>query len=345
MDKMNGQVAIVTGAGRGIGAGIALELAARGAAVALMGRTKDILEKSAEIIRQRTAGHVSVHVGDVTAEASVENVIDSVLEKHKRIDILVNNAGIIDQAGFLDIGLTGWNSVISTNLTGVFLMTQRVARRMRTTGGGSIVNIASIDAYGTDGPQASYTVAKAGVIGLTKVAATELAPIKVRVNSVSPGWVHTQMVEEFVSANAMKYLLGNFARVPMQRLVEINEVARAVAFLSRARQLGDYGDRYAGRLRDAFKSLCIRDASPVAVCCGPHRCRGADTRSVPEPTVLIRQTRIEFVPMTTSKHLSPIKAIATYELVANQIQRAVHLGLLVPEIAFRQNALSPNSLV
>lgn len=232
MDKMNGQVAIVTGAGRGIGAGIALELAARGAAVALMGRTKDILEKSAEIIRERTAGHVSVHVGDVTAEASVENVIDSVLEKHKRIDILVNNAGIIDQAGFLDIGLTGWNSVISTNLTGVFLMTQRVARRMRTTGGGSIVNIASIDAYGTDGPQASYTVAKAGVIGLTKVAATELAPIKVRVNSVSPGWVHTQMVEEFVSANAMKYLLGNFARVPMQRLVEINEVARAVAFLA-----------------------------------------------------------------------------------------------------------------
>jgi NAD(P)-dependent dehydrogenase (short-subunit alcohol dehydrogenase family) len=232
MDKMNGQVAIVTGAGRGIGAGIALELAARGAAVALMGRTKDILEKSAEIIRDRTAAHVSVHAGDVTAEASVENVIDSVLEKHKRIDILVNNAGIIDQAGFLDIGMTGWNSVISTNLTGVFLMTQRVARRMRTTGGGSIVNIASIDAYGTDGPQASYTVAKAGVIGLTKVAATELAPIKVRVNSVSPGWVHTKMVEEFVTANAMKYLLGNFARVPMQRLVEINEVARAVAFLA-----------------------------------------------------------------------------------------------------------------
>src|SRR5579863_332076 len=232
MDTMNGQVAIVTGAGRGIGAGIALELAARGAAVALMGRTKDILEKSAEIIRERTAGQVSVHVGDVTTEASVENVIESVLEKHKRIDILVNNAGIIDQAGFLDIGVTGWNSVISTNLTGVFLMTQRVARRMRTTGGGSIVNIASIDAYGTDGPQASYTVAKAGVIGLTKVAATELAPIKVRVNSVSPGWVHTKMVEEFVSADAMKYLLGKFARVPMQRLVEINEVARAVAFLA-----------------------------------------------------------------------------------------------------------------
>ena len=232
MDSLDGQVALVTGAGRGIGAGIALELAARGARVALMGRTESTLEVSAELIRVRTATQVSVHPGDVTDEHSVEKVIDSVLQRHGRIDVLVNNAGIVDQAQFLDIGLAGWNAVIATNLTGVFLMTQRVARHMRTTGGGSVVNIASIDAYGTDGPQASYTAAKAGVVGLTKAAATELAPIKVRVNSVSPGWVHTKMVEEFISADAMNYLLGKFARVPMQRLVEINEVARAVAFLA-----------------------------------------------------------------------------------------------------------------
>src|SRR4029077_6348133 len=98
----------------------------------------------------------------------VENVIDAVLRRHAHIDVLVNNAGIIDQAEFLDIGLAGWNAVIATNLTGVFLMTQRVARRMRTTGGGSVVNIASIDAYGTDGPQASYTAAKAGVVDLRR---------------------------------------------------------------------------------------------------------------------------------------------------------------------------------
>ncbi len=232
MDSLDGQVALVTGAGRGIGAGIALELATRGARVALMGRTESALEESAELIRARTAAEVSVQPGDVTDESSVENVIDAVLRRHARIDVLVNNAGIVDQAKFLDIGLAGWNGVIATNLTGVFLMTQRVARRMRITGGGSVVNIASIDAYGTDGPQASYTAAKAGVVGLTKAAATELAPIKVRVNSVSPGWVHTKMVEEFISADAMKYLLGEFARVPMQRLVEINEVARAVAFLA-----------------------------------------------------------------------------------------------------------------
>ena len=232
MDSLDGQVALVTGAGRGIGAGIALELATRGARLALMGRTQGALEESAELIRSRTAAEVTVYPGDVTDERSVENVIDAVVRRHARIDVLVNNAGIVDQAQFLDIGLAGWTAVIATNLTGVFLMTQRVARRMRTTGGGSVVNIASIDAYGTDGPQASYTAAKAGVVGLTKAAASELAPIRVRVNSVSPGWVHTKMVEEFVSADAMKYLLGKFARVPMQRLVEINEVARAVAFLA-----------------------------------------------------------------------------------------------------------------
>jgi NAD(P)-dependent dehydrogenase (short-subunit alcohol dehydrogenase family) len=232
MDSLDGKVALVTGAGRGIGAGIALELANRGARIALMGRTEGTLEKSAALIKARTTAEVSVHPGDVTDERSVERVIDAVLRRHTRVDVLVNNAGIVDQAQFLDIGLSGWAAVIATNLTGVFLMTQRIARRMRETGGGSVVNIASIDAYGTDGPQASYTAAKAGVVGLTKAAATELAPIRVRVNSVSPGWVHTKMVEEFVPADAMKYMLGRFARVPMQRLVEIKEVARAVAFLA-----------------------------------------------------------------------------------------------------------------
>jgi meso-butanediol dehydrogenase / (S,S)-butanediol dehydrogenase / diacetyl reductase len=232
MDSLDGKVALVTGAGRGIGAGIALELASRGARIALMGRTQGTLEESAALIKARTTAEVSVHPGNVTDEQSVENVIDAVVRRHTRLDVLVNNAGIVDQAQFLDIGLAGWTAVIATNLTGVFLMTQRVARRMRDTGGGAVVNIASIDAYGTDGPQASYTAAKAGVVGLTKAAATELAPIKVRVNSVSPGWVHTKMVEEFVPADAMKYMLGTFARVPMQRLVEIKEVARAVAFLA-----------------------------------------------------------------------------------------------------------------
>jgi len=232
MSNFSGKVALVTGAGRGIGAGIALELALQGASVALMARTASTLEEAAERIRSEVAVPLTSHPGDVSDETSVERVVEAVLKEHRRIDILVNNAGIVDQAEFLDIALAGWNSVIAINLTGVFLMTQRVARRMRGFGGGSIVNIASIDAYGTDGPQASYSAAKAGLIGLTKAAATELAPFQVRVNSVSPGWVRTQMVEEFVSPQALQHMLSNFSRVPMRRMVEIAEVARAVAFLA-----------------------------------------------------------------------------------------------------------------
>lgn len=231
--RLSGRVAIVTGAGRGIGAGIALELATRGAAVALVGRTLATLEITAGHIRMATGAEISVHAGDVSKEDSVDLAITQICERHGKIDVLVNNAGIADQARFLDIGLTGWNSVIATNLTGAFLMTQRAARHMRDQGGGAIVNIASIDAYGTDGPeQASYSVAKAGLICLTKVAATELAGFGIRVNSVSPGWVHTQMVEDFLSAPALKHMLGEFERVPMKRLVEIREVAQAVAFLA-----------------------------------------------------------------------------------------------------------------
>src|ERR1700730_14632060 len=122
MDSLDGQVALVTGAGRGIGAGIALELATRGARVALMGRTESTLEESAELIRVSTATQVSVHPGDGTDEHSIEKVIDSVLRRHARIDVLVNNAGIAHQAQFLDIGLAGWNGVIANNPNGVVLV-------------------------------------------------------------------------------------------------------------------------------------------------------------------------------------------------------------------------------
>ena len=231
MSVLSNRVALVTGAGRGIGAGIAMHLAKCGASLALMGRSSSTLEGVATDIAAAGLPKASVHTGDVGVEEDADRVIGEVAAKHGHIDILVNNAGIVDQADFLDITWGGWASVIATNLNGVFLMTQRVARRMRDTGGGAIVNIASIDAYGTDGPQASYTTAKSGVIGLTKAAATELARFSIRVNSVSPGWTRTKLVEDFVPAVALRHMRETFDRVPMRRLVEIDEIAATVAFL------------------------------------------------------------------------------------------------------------------
>ncbi|MDK4732002.1 glucose 1-dehydrogenase [Rhizobium sp. CNPSo 3490] len=230
MQELEGKVALVTGGGRGIGAGIAEGLAQAGATVALMGRSRAPLEEVDARI-QAGGGRASVHIGSVSNPDEVERVLDDVLAAHGSLEIIVNNAGIVDEADFLDISLEGWNKTIGTDLTGAFLVTQRAARRMRGTGGGSVVNIASIDANGYDGPQGSYVAAKAGLVGLTKNAAVELAQHSIRVNSVSPGWTRTPMVEEFVSEKALQHMMTDFQRVPMKRLVEIPELANAVVFL------------------------------------------------------------------------------------------------------------------
>ena len=228
---LKNKIALVTGAGRGIGYGIAKHLAESGARLALTARTVGQLESLADEIRAMggEALPVACDVGDVDA---VEAMLAAVYSHYGRLDVVVNNAGIVEEAEFLDIGVDSWQRVIGTNLTGTFFVTQRAARRMKDHGGGAIVNLASIDANGTDGPQASYVASKAGIVGLTKNAATELAPFGIRVNSVSPGWVRTPMVENFLTPDALNYMLTNFERVPMRRLVEVPEVAAAVAFLA-----------------------------------------------------------------------------------------------------------------
>ncbi|TGP21505.1 MULTISPECIES: SDR family oxidoreductase [unclassified Mesorhizobium] len=241
MGMLNGLLAVVTGAGQGIGQGIAEHLAGEGASLALMGRTEKSLKETVAKAEAAGASTVSVHVGSVSDEADVERVIDEIVTRHGKIDVLVNNAGIVDQAEFLDVRYERWLEVIGTDLNGTFLMTQRAARRMKDTGGGAVINIASIDANGWDGPQSSYVAAKAGVVGFTKNAAKDLAAHNIRVNSVSPGWTHTKMIEDFVSAEALNYMLTRFERVPMRRLVRVKEVAEAVGFLASTRASGITG--------------------------------------------------------------------------------------------------------
>jgi NAD(P)-dependent dehydrogenase (short-subunit alcohol dehydrogenase family) len=222
---------VVTGAGRGIGESTARRFAAEGADVLLVGRTREPLEDVAAAIPS-DGGRAWVHPADVGEAADVEACVAAAVDRWDRIDVLINNAGIDDETPFLEIDESRWRDVIQTNLTGCFLMAQRVAREMARTGGGAIVHNASIDASGGDGAFASYNAAKAGLLGLNRTMALELAEHGIRSNCVSPGFTHTDMTERAVGPAMMEYLNGQFARVPMRRLVRPEEIAAAFAFLA-----------------------------------------------------------------------------------------------------------------
>jgi len=229
MSELTDHVALVTGGGRGLGLAIAHSLASQGAHVALAGRNSEALAAAADQLRGHGTDILTVSA-DVAKPDEVDGLIDKVVHWRGRLDIVVNNAGIADEAALADITLANWDHVLRVNLTAPFLITQRAATAM--INGGSIVNIASVDAYAADGPFASYAVAKAGIIALTKCAATELAPLQVRVNSVSPGWALTDMAVESTSPAMLHHMKTDFARVPMRRLVTPEEVAAAVCFLA-----------------------------------------------------------------------------------------------------------------
>ena len=232
---MNGRFAgrgvIVTGGGRGIGQATARAFAAEGADVLVLGRTVADLE---DTVAQITAdgGQAWLLPCDVTNEAQVEETVTRAASRWDRIDVLINNAGIDDDTPFLEIDRARWRAVVDTNLTGVFLMSQAVGREMAKTGGGVILHTASIDASGGDGPYAAYNASKAGLLGLSRTMALELAAHGIRSNCVSPGFTHTVMTEKAVGPKLMDYLNGSFARVPMKRLVTTDEIAQAFLFLA-----------------------------------------------------------------------------------------------------------------
>jgi NAD(P)-dependent dehydrogenase (short-subunit alcohol dehydrogenase family) len=227
MKRFEGKTIIVTGAGRGIGRAIAERFASEGADVLCVGRTREPLEETAAL-----CGSAWVVTGDVSRSEDVDGVLAAALERWERIDVLVNNAGIDDETPFLDMSEEDWRAVIATNLTGVFLMSQRVARAMRDSKGGVILHNISIDALGGDGPFASYNASKAALLGLNRTMALELAQYGIRVNGVSPGFTHTDMTERAVGPKLMAYLNDSFERVPMRRLVKPAEIAAAFAFLA-----------------------------------------------------------------------------------------------------------------
>jgi 3-oxoacyl-[acyl-carrier protein] reductase len=222
------QVAIVTGAGRGIGRAIALRFAGEGARVAVVSRTEQNALQVAEEINAKFAGLAKAYAVDVADHAAVQKVCAQVTADFTRVDILVNNAGITRDGLSMRMSLEDWNAVLAANLTGAFNFYQGVVRGMVKQRSGRIVNIASVAGLMGNAGQANYAASKAGLIAFTKVVARELASRGITSNAVAPGFIGTDMTE-VLSAEIKDAVLK---QIPQGRFGEPEDIAAAVAFLA-----------------------------------------------------------------------------------------------------------------
>ena len=227
MDRFAGKVALVTGASRGIGEAIARRLAAEGATVVAAARTADALERIVGEIGA-AGGKASPLTLDLSDAASIEEGAKAVFAAHGQVDILVNNAGVTEDNLLLRMSREAWDRVLATNLTGVFLLTQAVVRSMLKRRFGRIVNVTSVVGLMGNAGQANYAASKAGLVGLTKSVARELASRNITCNAVAPGFIATSMTERMAGA-ARDALTG---QIPLGRLGTPEDVAAAVAFLA-----------------------------------------------------------------------------------------------------------------
>lgn len=224
---LEGRVAIVTGGSRGIGRAVAASLAEDGASVVVSGRDPGRVEVEAKELEALGALVLAVQA-DVARREDVDRLVDRARERFGRIDILVNNAGITRDALLVRMKDDDWDAVLNVNLRGAFLMTRAVAKVMMRQKGGRIINIASTAGAMGNAGQANYSAAKAGLIGLTKAAARELAHWGILVNAVAPGLIDTDMTAG-LPAEAREALL---AQVPLKRIGVAREVAEVVRFLA-----------------------------------------------------------------------------------------------------------------
>jgi 3-oxoacyl-[acyl-carrier protein] reductase len=226
--RLSGKVAIITGAGNGIGRTMAALFAAEGAHVVIADIDgKGARDAAAEIVAG--GGHAHPLTADITSPDQVQSMVDETFACYDRLDVLVNNAGAGLNRPFLDTTLEEWNRLINVVLTGTFLCSQAAARIMVREGHGAIINVASISGQRGAQGRAAYGAAKAGVIQLTRVMAVELAARGVRVNALSPGPVDTdQSNGTHTAATRQSYL----DRIPLHRYGERHEVAAAALFLA-----------------------------------------------------------------------------------------------------------------
>ena len=226
---LSNRVALVTGAGRGIGRAIALALAEAGARVCVNDINPDAARATANAI-QAGGGRAFDYTADVSSKLQVGPMIEAIRDRWDRLDILVNNAGVEPKASVLTLDEWDWDRTLNVNLKGTFLCTQLAGRVMRDQGGGVIVNIASIAGHKSPLPNASaYCASKAGVVGFTRECAREFAAYNIRVNAVCPGVIVTPMTEK--SRNDPEIMRKWLEDIPQRRLGEPEEVAAVVLFL------------------------------------------------------------------------------------------------------------------
>jgi 3-oxoacyl-[acyl-carrier protein] reductase len=227
MISLEGRIALVTGASQGIGRACALTLAKAGAHVALAARnTTKLSEVAAEI--EASGGKAFPFELDLASEESIKAGAKAVLAHFGKIEILVNNGGITRDNLMLRMKLADWNAVLATNLTGAFLLTQAACSSMLKARWGRIINVASVVGETGQAGQANYAASKAGLIGLTKSLARELASRSITVNAVAPGYISTPMTDVLNDQQRSAML----TQIPLDRAGTPEEIAHAVAFLA-----------------------------------------------------------------------------------------------------------------
>jgi 3-oxoacyl-[acyl-carrier protein] reductase len=232
VERLEGRVAIVTGAGRGIGAATAKRLAIDGARVGVFDIQEEYTRETVEAIRQ--AGGESIGVGcDVSVGEEVENAVGTVVSQFGKLDILVNNAGLLRDNLLFKMTEEDWDTVMNVHLKGSFLCSREAQKYMVKQKYGKIVNTSSTSALGNRG-QANYSAAKAGLQGFTKTLAIELGPFNINVNAVAPGFIETDMTKataERVGIDFEENKRLACAQIPLRRVGAPEDVANVVAFL------------------------------------------------------------------------------------------------------------------
>lgn len=234
--KLKDKVALVTGGGDGIGAGITERFVEEGARVLITGRRKQVLEDFASHF---PSGKVDCFTADVSKPEDVERSVEAAIKFGGTLDILVNNAGISNAIPIDKMELDSWQQMLDVNLTGPMLMMKYAIRHMREHGGGSIINIASIGAFGSLPAMPAYAATKAALVMLTRQAALDYTRDKIRTNVVCPGGVRTAMLDKefgqigsLIGMNSDEFIEAIASELPMQRFADISEMGSICAFLA-----------------------------------------------------------------------------------------------------------------